>query len=99
MVFVDSIRGNMKRVVNEQVDSSLLPLGFQYVENEGALSLVGILNLRGETIRATIVNNHQLYIEVFDYDEYRYSKKYSYEFNESTSFLGIIEDAVRKINR
>ena len=99
MVFVDSIRGNMRRVVSNQVDSELLSLGFQYKMEEQNLFLVGSIDLRGEIANVTIMNSHKLYVEVYDYDECRWSNRYVYEFNEGTSLLGIVENAIQKENR
>ena len=100
MKLVDSIRGNMNRVVKEEVDMQLLQLGFYYKENfVGSLTLEGYIRIDNEIARATIVDNHRLYIEVYDYDECRWGVRRSYEFTEDTSLFGLVQDAIQKENR
>ena len=80
MKLVDSIRGVMKKVVNEEVDRQLLQIGFVYKESSvGGLALEGYVYVNNETARITIVDSHRLYIEVWDYDENQWSKRYLYE--------------------
>lgn len=100
MNFVDSIRGNIRRVVNEQVDSELLSLGFQYeYGEENELFLVGHIKIQNDCVKVVIINNHQLYITVWDYDEYHYGERHKYEFVENTSLLGLVQNAIQKENR
>lgn len=100
MKLVDSIRGTMKRVVREEVDSQLLQLGFSYKENfVGNLVLEGYISTNNETVRVTIIDSHRLYIEVYDYDECKWGMRYSYEFTEDTSLFGLVQDAIVKENR
>lgn len=100
MKLVDSIKGSMNRVVREEVDMQLLQLGFSYKENfVGSLALEGYIRIDNEIARVTIVDNHRLYIEVYDYDECRWGVRRSYEFTEDTSLLGLVQDAIQKENR
>ena len=100
MKLVDSIKGSMLRVIREEVDLQLLSIGFQYKEGSvGGLVLEGYIRIDNEIARVTIVDNHRLYIEVYDYDECRWGVRRSYEFTEDTSLLGLVQDAIQKENR
>lgn len=100
MKLVDSIRGNMNRVVEEEVDMQLLQLGFSYKENfVGSLALEGYIRIDNEIARVTIVDNHRLYIEVWSYDENKWGTRFGYNFTEDTSLFGLVQDAIQKENR
>lgn len=100
MKLVDSIRGSMKRIISEEVDKQLLQIGFCYKEiSPSNIVLEGYIQIDSELAKVTIVDNHRLCIEVYDYDECRYGVRFLYEFTEDTSLFALVQNAIIKENR